>query len=88
MSLIVKEMNFYAFWMNSVQKSWKSLTISELYWFFGCLIYLGLFKHPFCSYSRSSSGVLAQVSLSKNYFKSILCNFYFKDRGFTSEKGN
>ena len=40
-------------------------TISELYWFFGCLIHLELFKHSLYSYFWSSSSILAQVSLSK-----------------------
>ena len=63
MSIIIKETNFYAFWMNSAKNSWKSLTISELYWFFGCLIHLSLFKHPLCHYSWSSEGILLQVPL-------------------------
>ena len=88
MALIVKETNSYAFRTNSAQKPWKSLTISELYWFFGCLIRLGLFKHPPRSYSWSFGGVLAQVPLSKNRFEDILRNFHFKDRGFAPEKGN
>ena len=74
--------------MNSAKNPWKSLTISELYWFFGCLIYLELFKHSFYHYSWSSEGILSQVPLLKNHFESILRNFYFKDRGFTPEKGN
>ena len=88
MGLIVKEINSYAFRTNSAQKSWKSLTINELYQFFGCLIRLGLFKHPPRHYSWSSNGVLAQVPLSKNRFESILRNFHFKDRGFVPEKGH
>ena len=88
MSLIVKETNSYTFWTNSAKKPWKSLTISELYQFFDCLIRLGLFKHPLHLYSWSSHGVLAQVPLSKNCFESILRNFHFKNRGFTPEKGH
>ena len=74
--------------MNSAKKPWKSLTISELYQFFGCLICLGLYKYPLCHYLWSSSGVLAQVPLLKNCFESILRNFHFKDHGFAPEKDN
>ena len=74
--------------MNSAQKPWKSLTISELYQFFGYLIRLELYKYPLHHYLWSSSRVLAQVPLSKNCFESILRNFHFKDRGFAPEKDN
>ena len=88
MSLIVKETNSYAFRTNSVKKPWNSFIISELYWFFDCLIRLGLFKHPPRHYLWSSGDVLTQVPLSKNRFKDILYNFHFKDRGFAPEKGH
>jgi Transposase IS4 len=88
MSLIVKETNSYAFCNNSAKNPWKTLSIQELYHFFGCLLKLGLFKYPPYSYSWNSTGILSQVPLSKNCFESILSNFHFKDRGFNSEKGN
>jgi Transposase IS4 len=56
--------------------------------FFGCLIRLGLYKHPCRSYLWGSNGVLSQVPLSKNRFEAILCNFHFKDRGSSPIKGN
>ena len=88
MSIIVKSTNFYAFRINSAQRPWKSLSIPELYHFFGCLIRLELFKHPPHSYSWSSGGVLAQVPLLKNRFESILRNIHFKDRGLNPIKGH
>ena len=88
MSLIAKETNSYAFRKNSASNSWKTLSVQELYHFFGCLIRLGLYKHPPRSYSWGSGGVLSQVPLSKNRFESILSNFHFKDRGLNPEKGN
>ena len=88
MNLIVKETNSYAFRTNSASNPWKTLSIPELYHFFGCLIKLGLFKHPPRAYSWSSSGVLAQVPLSKNRFESILRNFHFKDRGLNPISSN
>ena len=88
MALIVKEINSYVFRTNSVKKPWKSLTISELYLFFGCLIRLELFKHPPRYYLWSFNSVLVQVSLLKNRFEFILSNFHFKDRGFVPEKGH
>jgi hypothetical protein len=81
MSIIVKSTNSYAFGNNSAKNPWKTLEIQELYHFFSCLIKLGLFKHPLRSYSWGSNGILTQVPLSKNRFKSILHNFHFKDRG-------
>jgi Transposase IS4 len=88
MSLITKETNSYAFRNNKASNPWKTLSIQELYHFFGCLIRLGLYKHPPRSCSWSSNGVLAQVPLSKNRFESILYNFHFKDRGLNPIKGN
>jgi Transposase IS4 len=88
MSIITKSTNSYAFRTNSAQNPWKTLEIQELYHFFGCLIRLGLFKHPPRHYSWEKNGILSQVPLSKNRFESILCNFHFKDRGLNPEKGN
>jgi Transposase IS4 len=88
MSLIAKETNSYAFRNNKASNPWKTLSIQELYHFFGCLIRLGLYKYPPRSYSWSSNDILAQVPLSKNRFESILCNFHFKDRGLNPIKGN
>jgi Transposase IS4 len=45
MGLIVKETNSYAFRTNLTTNPWKTLSIPELYHFFGCLIRLGLWKH-------------------------------------------
>ena len=88
MSIIVNSTNSYAFRTNSAQKPWKSLSIPELYHFFGCLIRLGLFKHPPRCYAWGSGGVLAQVPLSKNRFEAILRNIHFKDRGLNPIKGH
>jgi Transposase IS4 len=88
MSLIAKETNSYAFRNNKAANPWKTLSIQELYHFLGCLIKLGLFKHPPRSYSWSFNGCLTQVPLSKNRFESILCNFHFKDRGLNPIQGN
>jgi Transposase IS4 len=88
MSIIVKEINSYAFRTNSAQNPWKTLEIQELYHFFGCLIKLALYKHPPRTYCWSFNGILAQVPLSKNRFESILSNFHFKDRGLNPIQGN
>jgi Transposase IS4 len=88
MSIIAKSTNSYAFRTNSAQNPWKTLEIKELYYFFGCLIKLGLWKHPPRLYCWENNGILAQVPLSKNRFKAILRNFYFKDRGLNPEKGS
>ena len=87
MLIIVNSTNSFAFRTNSAQNPWKSLLIAELYQFFGCLIKLGLFKHPPRSYSWGSDGVLAHTPLSKNRFESILRNIHFKDRVLNSIKG-
>jgi Transposase IS4 len=42
MSIIVNSTNSYAFRTNSAKNPWKTLEIQELYYFFGCLIKLGL----------------------------------------------
>jgi hypothetical protein len=42
MSIIAKLTNSYAFHNNSAKNPWKTLKIKELYYFFGCLIKLGL----------------------------------------------
>jgi Transposase IS4 len=81
MGLIAKETNLYAFRNNSAYNSWKTLSIPELYHFFGCLIRLGLHKHPPRAYYWKSYEILAQVPLLKRRFQSILSNFHFKDRG-------
>jgi Transposase IS4 len=88
MRIIVNETNSYAFRDNSASNPWKTLLIQELYHFFGCLIKLGLWKHPPRVYSWSSNGILAQVPLSKNRFESILHNFHFKDRGLNPQTAN
>ena len=88
MKLIVNSTNSYAFRHNSASKPWKSLTIPELYHFFGCLIRLGLHKHPNRAYYWSFNGILSQVPLSKNRFEFILSNFHFKDRGLNPVQGN
>jgi hypothetical protein len=84
MSIIVKEMNSYAFQTNSAKNPWKTLEIHELYHFFECLIKLALWKCPSQIYCWSSSSILAQVPLLKNWIESILSNFHFKDRGLNS----
>jgi len=81
MDLIVKETNSFAFRQNSASNPWKTLSIQELYHFFGCLIRLGLSKHPSRHSAWSSIGVLTHTPLSKRRFQSILSNFHFKDRG-------
>jgi Transposase IS4 len=88
MEIIVKNTNSYAFRNNSASKLWKSLIISELYHFFGYLFKLGLYKQSIREYCWGSNGVLSQVLLSKNRFKSILCNLHFKDRGLNPFKDN
>jgi Transposase IS4 len=87
-SIIVKETNSYAFRTNSAKNPWKTLEIHKLYHFFECLIRLKLFKHPPRAYFWGSEGILAQVPLSKNRFKSILSNFHFKDRDFNPIQDN
>ena len=84
MSIIVNLINSYAFQTNSAKNPWKTLLISELYHFFGCLLKLGLYKNPLRTYSWHSRGVLSQAPLLKNRFKSILRNFHFKDRGLNT----
>jgi Transposase IS4 len=88
MSIIAKSTNSYAFRTNSAKNPWKTLEIKELYHFFGCLIKLGLYKHPPRHYCFEKNGILSQVPLSKNRFEAILRNFYFKDRGFALKKDN
>jgi Transposase IS4 len=88
MSIIAKSTNSYVFRTNSAKNPWKTLEIKELYHFFGCLIKLGLWKHPPRHYSWEKNGILSQVPLSKNRFESILRNFHFKDRGLNPEKGS
>jgi Transposase IS4 len=88
MRIIVNETNSYAFRNISSLNPWKPLPIQELYYFFGCLIKLGLWKHPPRVYSWSSNSILEQVPLLKNRFKSILRNFYFKDRGLNPQTVN
>ncbi|KAF7502059.1 hypothetical protein GJ744_007689 [Endocarpon pusillum] len=46
MSLIVKETNSFAFRYNSAANPWKSLSVIELYHFFGCLLLIPLSNHP------------------------------------------
>jgi Transposase IS4 len=87
MALIVKETNSFAFRTNIATNPWKSLSISELYHFFGYLIRLGLFKHPPRHYCWGLTGCLSQTPLSKNRFESILRNFHFKDRGLNPVSG-
>ena len=84
MSIIIKETNSYAFQINTAKNLWKTLEIHELYHFFECLIHLELFKHSSRVYSWGSNDILAQVSLLKNHFESILSNFHFKDHGLNS----
>jgi Transposase IS4 len=86
MSIIVKSTNSYAFRTNSAKNPWKTLEIKELYYLFGCLIKLGLYKHPSRHYCWENNGILAQVPLSKYRFEDILRNFHFKDRGLNPEK--
>jgi Transposase IS4 len=88
MSIIIKSTNSYAFRNNSAKNPWKTLEIKELYYFFGCLIKLGPFKHSPRYYCRENNGILLQVPLSKNRFKDILYNFYFKDRGLNPILGS
>ncbi len=44
MSIIVKEINSFAFYNNSALNSWISISIKELYHFFDCLLLLSLYK--------------------------------------------
>ena len=88
MSLIVKETNSYAFRNNSASNPWVSLSIKELYQFFGCLLLLALHGHPPRTYSWHSNGVLARTPLSKNRFEQIIKNIHFKDRGLNSVSSN
>jgi len=44
MAVIIKEMNSFAFHNNSAQNLWVSLSIKELYYFFGYLLLLSLHK--------------------------------------------
>jgi Transposase IS4 len=88
MFTIAKSTNLYAFRTNSAKKLWKTFEIKELYYFFGCLIKLDLYKHPLRYYCFEKNGILSQVPLSKNRFKAILRNFHFKDRGFVLKKDN
>jgi Transposase IS4 len=81
MSIIVESINSYAFHTNTAKNPWKTLKIKELYHFFGCLLKLGLYKHPPRPYLWENNGILLQVPLSKNRFESILHNFHFKDCG-------
>ena len=69
MSLIVKETNSYAFRHNSAKNPWKSLSILELYHFFGCLLLLALHKQPIRQYLWSSNEVLTFSSISRDRFK-------------------
>jgi len=46
MSIIVKETNSFAFYNNSASNPWISISIKELYHFFGCLLLLSLYKKP------------------------------------------
>ena len=88
MSLIVKETNSYAFRNNSISNPWISLSIKELYQFFGCLLLLSLHGHPPRVYSWHFNGVLARTPLSKNRFEQIIKNIHFKDRGLNSVSSN
>ena len=81
MSLIVKETNSYVFRYNSVQNPWKSLSILELYHFFGCLLLLALHKKPIHRYLWNPNGILALSSISKHRFEQIMSFLHFKDRG-------
>jgi Transposase IS4 len=84
MSIIVNLINSYAFQINLAKNPWKTLEIQELYYFFGYSIKLSLWKHPPRTYSWSLKGILSQAPLLKNRFRSILSNFYLKDRGLNS----
>jgi len=81
MTIIVKEINSFAFRSNSAQNTWVSLSVKELYHFFGCLLLLSLHKHPPQVYSWRLNEVLSRTPLSKNRFKQIIKNLHFKDRG-------
>ncbi len=81
MSIIIKETNSFAFHNNSAQNLWVSLSIKELYYFFGCLLLLSLHKQSPWAYSWRLNEVLFRTPLSKNRFKQIIKNFHFKDRG-------
>jgi Transposase IS4 len=88
MSIIVKETNSFAFCNNSLQNPWISLSISELYHFFGCLLLLSLHKQPPRAYSWQENGVLSKTPLSKNRFEQIVKNLHFKDRGLNPVIGS
>ena len=81
MSLIVKETNSFTFRHNSAQNPWKSLSIIELYHFFGYLILLGLKNRPIHCNLWSPHGILAFSPIFKHRFEQIMSFFYFKDRG-------
>jgi len=51
MAIIIKETNSFAFRSNSAQNPWVSLSIKELYHFFGCLLLLSLHKQLLRAYS-------------------------------------
>ena len=85
MSLIVKETNSFAFRYNSAQNPWKSLSILELYHFFGCLLLLALHKQPIhCYLWTVPNGILAYSPISKHRFEQIMSFLHFKDRGESS----
>ena len=91
MSLIVKEINSYAFRYNSAQNPWKSLSIIELYHFFGCLLLLALYKQPIHHYLwQNPNEILAFSLLSQYQFDQIMSFLHFKDRGenFSSIEAN
>ncbi len=81
MTIIIKETNSFAFHNNSAQNPWVSLSIKELYHFFGCLLLLSLHKQSPRAYSWRLNKVLLKTPLSKNRFEQIIKNFHFKDRG-------
>ena len=81
MSLIVKETNSFAFRYNSAQNPWKSLSILELYHFFGCLLLLALHKQPIHHYLWTvPNEILAYSPISKHCFEQIMSFLHFKDR--------
>jgi hypothetical protein len=51
MSIIVNSINSFTFQINSAKNPWKTLEIQDLYYFFGCLIKLGLWKYLSYIYS-------------------------------------
>ncbi len=81
MAIIVKETNSFTFRSNSAQNPWVSLSIKELYHFFGYLLLLSLHKQLPRAYSWRLNRVLSKTPLSKNRFEQIIKNFHFKDRG-------